>query len=482
MIYHEYEIDAKYLTPDGKSIVWRITGSGESVSASKNGKRYLIKRNNTVLYPDEEKLRMLFKDPEILRKAVESKTGPFKELRKKQREMMTLMEPLDYKRDHVAKEVEEFRDEQNHFVTVAPFVEGGIFRDSYDFTTLSQASYVQICYEMALTLAKLHGCKVIHSDIKLDNFVITKEGSKYIPYLIDFDMSFPSEKVPLDGAIGGSPGHIPPETLTYRESKAEADRVKIKPELDVFALACTMHYLWTYELPRGLEGEEVGNAVLNGKSFKINPKFDFKIGSRNNVLFSHLLKAMLDKDPAKRPSAALVAKILSDEAALSSIGSGTIEIPIPPKEEKKEEPTPVNPVGTPVCEPWPSDNIALVGMDELNAKGFSKLVRAAREGVYSLTRTGSFAMTYSAKQLLDMGLAKKKGGDAPSASASDDRLWEEDRKAGYFVKDETLAKMHITKLEKIEVGGERKYRLTYAEGKVQELNGKLCKLMGVFKK
>ena len=490
MLYHDkYEIDPKYLMADGVTIKWNVTGSGESAIGTAGGRKYFLKRNNTILFPDESKLRLIFPNEEMLRKAVEMKTKPFKELRDKQNAMMKLMKDIDFDRDHVAREIENFRDSENHFVTVTPIVPNGVSRDDFDYTSINKDAFLDLAKQMAKEVAVVHRAGVIHSDIKMDNYVYS---NKTVPYLIDFDISFPAAKVPSNGEIGGTEGHMSPEVLTYRSEKTDELAAKITPKIDIFSLAVTLHYLWAGELPPTNDGKSVGEALIDGNPYRLNSKFDFEIPG-NGVKFSDLLRKMMDMVPANRPSAETLCKILDGSCGLDAADSvsdvppePSRPVPPPPSTSTTtttttvRPPEPTRPVPPPppvvepeVCEPWPTDRIVLVDPATLRSKGYMKLRRGLREGGYLLTYASGLVMAHSKDSLIALGLASKSG-----EVMEDDRLWPEDIAAGYEIDEAVVRRMAIKEIRKSEGGN---YVLVYLT-RTQVVSSKLLALMGIMKK
>ena len=494
MLYQDkYEIEPKYMMPDGVTIKWNVTGSGESAIGVFGGKRYFLKRNNTILFPDKAKLAKIFANEEMLRAALEKKEKPFKELRDKQKEMMKLMASIDFDRDHVAREIDNFRDHENHFVTVTPVVENGVDRTDFDYTSINKDKFLDLARQMAKEIALIHKVGVIHSDIKMDNFVF---ANKTTPYLIDFDISFPAAKVPPEGGVGGTEGHMSPEVLSYRADPTPAMAANITPKIDVFSFAITLHYLWTRELPPTTDGKSVGEVLLEGKPFRLNSKFDFEIPGKG-VKFSDLLKAMLQMAPTARPTADLVCKVLNGECGLTAEEPvpvpETVPVPGPvPVPETVPVPGPIHtpvpetiptPISVPappvpeVCDPWPEDRIKLVTASELAAKGYLKIKRGIREGSYVLTYASGLVMAQSKNSLISLGLAQKSG-----EPLSDSRLWPEDVAAGYEIDEAVVRRMAIKEIKQTEgIDGSHNYTLVYV-ARSQVVSSKLFALMGIMKK
>ncbi|MCR5079588.1 MAG: serine/threonine-protein kinase [Bacilli bacterium] len=508
MDYNGYKIEPKYVKEDGVSIAWKVTGNGESAVGVKNGKKWLLKRNKTVLYPNKTTLEKVYKDPDALNRAFDNKATPFRALRKKQNTMMSLLSSLTYERDHIVKEEENFRDEQNHFVTAARFVEGALGSDALDYTSLSQKAFLGLAEEMANEVSKINAAGVIHSDLKLLNFVYTKSGSNIVPYLIDFDISFPASVVPGQEDIGGSPGYLAPEVIQYQNLDYDPRPETITPAIDVFCLAITFHDFWTGRVPTiEKDGNTlgVGDALLEGLPYSLDRKFDFQIGPNYKVKFSELMKQMLQLDYKSRPNMAKVLKVIRDEAGLGDevitpvapapeVAPTITPTPAPtPTPTPTPAPTPIHeprpaPAPTPapvvlsvcasICEPWPSDNISFVE-ENLVAKKVHKIERVS-EGKYRFVFTNRLTTIQTAPALIKQGLARPELPPVPEEVGS---LWPEHAAEGYRI---DMLKMNNRGFTEVimeeDSNGEKGYRFKGPSGATSFYKLALAKLMGLIRK
>ncbi|CAL9534924.1 Serine_threonine-protein kinase PknD [Nocardiopsis dassonvillei] len=142
----------------------------------------------------------------------------------------------------------------------------------------------------ARALAAVHAAGVVHRDLKPGNVILSPDG----PRILDFGIARAAEETALTrtGALVGTPGWISPEQ--YR-GEAATDRS------DVFAWACMVVFAATGRGPFGSGTTEgVVSAVLSAP-----PALDGVPAPLRPVL-----AAALDKDPARRPSAAEAAAAL----------------------------------------------------------------------------------------------------------------------------------------------------------------------------
>ncbi|MFL1381387.1 serine/threonine-protein kinase [Nocardiopsis protaetiae] len=169
----------------------------------------------------------------------------------------------------------------------------------------------------ARALAGIHATGVVHRDLKPGNVILSPDG----PRVLDFGIARAAEETALTrtGALVGTPGWISPEQ--YR-GEAATDRS------DVFAWACMVVFAATGRGPFGSGTEEgVISAVLSAP-----PALEGVPGPLRPVL-----AAALDKDPARRPSAAEAA------AALPAFEVGPWAAVLPPVDADPESWTRVAP-------------------------------------------------------------------------------------------------------------------------------------------
>ena len=108
MLYYLYTVDNKYVN-DADFITWDVTGCGEKIIGTKNGKRYFIKRNISVRRPQEGLAPALY----------ERQKRRADNLENKQKELNRRMKSLSVDTDNVIIEEENFWDNDcNKYVTV----------------------------------------------------------------------------------------------------------------------------------------------------------------------------------------------------------------------------------------------------------------------------------------------------------------------------------------------------------------------------
>ncbi|NOT37870.1 MAG: serine/threonine protein kinase [Saprospiraceae bacterium] len=177
------------------------------------------------------------------------------------------------------------------------------YQDKHQIYTEKELSIIM--RDVADGLAYLKDVGIIHKDIKPDNILLQKVGSKYVYKISDFGISdkfaVSSLKVTklLDTKTDGiAKAYAPPE---YFQKKIDAKKS------DVFSLAMSIYELATGDTPQG------ENGLAFGETLNILTKIPTMPEHLNySRRFSLLLNSCLSLNPKHRPSAKEIA-IWSDE-------------------------------------------------------------------------------------------------------------------------------------------------------------------------
>ncbi|MFD4632099.1 PQQ-binding-like beta-propeller repeat protein [Streptomyces sp. NPDC058284] len=171
------------------------------------------------------------------------------------------------------------------------------------FGVLPEAGLRALGAGLAEALPAIHDAGIVHRDLKPGNVLITEDG----PRVIDFGISsaVDATQVTRTGAVMGTPGFMAPEQIM---SSREAG-----PAADVFSLGCVLAYAATGQGPFG----SGGTAEILYRAVHEPPRL-----SGVPTALRPLISACLDKEPARRPSAASVLAALgaTDPAALLTEG------------------------------------------------------------------------------------------------------------------------------------------------------------------
>ncbi|WP_189129166.1 serine/threonine-protein kinase, partial [Nonomuraea cavernae] len=156
---------------------------------------------------------------------------------------------------------------------------------------LNLAQLVELAQGIATALAIIHAAGVVHRDLKPANILMGAEG----PVLIDFGIAqvLDATRLTMTGTFLGTPGYTAPEIFADEQVESPAD---------VHAWAATVAFAATGRPTFGRGTAEAQMyAVLNGQA-------DLK---GVPVALLPLVRAALNREPGKRPTAALLADRLA---------------------------------------------------------------------------------------------------------------------------------------------------------------------------
>lgn len=434
MMYNgTYEVKPEFL--DGRTILWKITGSGEYILATKDGKTYFVKRNIHIRYPTKGEPKAVYDKYKVAAEA----------LQKKQERLRMLMSGLDWTTDHVVVEEENFWDGEKMFTTVTPCIPDAL-PDTYDYSDIPLTAFIQLAKSAVTALDKLHNHGVIHGDLKGKNILVSFKGGEYVAYLIDFDSSYPSDTIPDWESIGGSEGYQSPEVVLYGSDEGAAPRETITAATDIFSLGVVFHKWWTGKFPGiDLERGSVGAAVYLDKAVTIDKKFDVRIGDNCGATLQSLINWMFAKNSTDRPTAKQVLDVLDDK------------LEIPEEFQKGHDDKPFD------VELWNAHKLIaeLLTVSELKDMGVKSLKRVnERSGSASLkylvVMNDGDERTMTISELCDAGYAKSKGAEVEAPW--DDHFIE-------FEPADVIAKKGYAKICKVQIAFRNRYLITTATGR-----------------
>lgn len=161
-----------------------------------------------------------------------------------------------------------------------------------EFGPLPAATVRALAARLADALAHIHAAGLVHRDLKPSNILLTVDG----PCVIDFGIARAVDTVTNGGLTGtgavvGSPGFMSPEQVRGE---------KLTPASDVFCLGAVLAYAATGVAPFG-SADSGAHATM----FRIAHDEPDLTGLPEEL--GPLVRACLDKDPARRPPAAVLA-------------------------------------------------------------------------------------------------------------------------------------------------------------------------------
>jgi serine/threonine-protein kinase len=162
--------------------------------------------------------------------------------------------------------------------------------------TMPARAVLELFRQAAEGLAAAHALGVVHRDIKPDNIMVTRSG---VAKLADFGLAKANDSsgLTMAGTIMGTPSYMAPEVCQGREPIAASD---------VYSLGCALFQSLAGDVPyRAASALEAIQCHITAPV----PKLAERAPALADL--DELLAPMLAKDPAKRPNAALLARVLA---------------------------------------------------------------------------------------------------------------------------------------------------------------------------
>lgn len=163
---------------------------------------------------------------------------------------------------------------------------------------LSPAEAGQLIAQVAAALEAAHGAGIVHRDVKPANILIADDGTAK---LADFGIARAAGDATLTqtGMVIGTPAYLAPEVARGGESS---------PSSDVWALGATLYLAMEGSAPFGQAGDNTLAVLARVLSESPAPP-------RSAGELAPLIVAMLDREPAHRPTAGQVRLALAGQPA-----------------------------------------------------------------------------------------------------------------------------------------------------------------------
>jgi len=491
---------------------WKNSQCGQTAKAKRGGKVYFLKKYQTPVNP--------VRNGALDERTFQANKVKFEKYVANRRRVNVTLRTIAGAGGNIIIPAEEFV-EDNHYMEASEFIEGGVPDKEIEGVLSSLSLDVKKLLLLTATgaLISVHGKGIVHSDLKLKNVLLAKNSSgNYVSKLIDFDSSYFLDDKPDE--VVGDINYYSPELGSYADIEDEEERREMASILteksDIFSLGLIFHYYLSGELPEAKSlTERLQKRKDKGKVIYcwtiLNNDCELKLSSKiTNLKYLSLITDMLEKDPAKRPSATQVLQRLKAPDA-----EGVIEEPWPDhnlivdknkiknsgypvfrkitvlgkkkyelisKEGRRSEMTPEELVSAGFARlareekfdsPWEEHNITL-NEAKLRLRGFVYSDKETQAGVkgYRIYRSDSTGMFFRVEQLIAMGYATKRS-EAPRVAhveAGFCEPWEEHRIA--FDTDMIKRKGYV-RAERTTISGVKGYNFFRSDGAKQFIKAEM---------
>lgn len=182
-------------------------------------------------------------------------------------------------------------DERDRPYYVMELAEGETLAARLEAGPLALSQCLDLGIRLGAAIGSLHAAGFLHRDIKSENVILTMDGRRMVPKLIDFGISKPLGADATDEPIGmcGTPRTMSPEQISQDA---------VDERTDIWAMGLLLHEMITGELPFP-HGPSVRDDLV---AILTEPPRPLPGGIPADV--RELVDACLRKDPEERPSSA----------------------------------------------------------------------------------------------------------------------------------------------------------------------------------
>ena len=232
--------------------------------------------------------------------------------------------------------INDFFREGSFYYVVTMKIDGFdlLISDISKYLTLSEK--VLLCKSITYSFYPLEYNKIIHGDIKPENFILKRINNHFVAKMVDLESAFMVDSPPPKGYVIGTEPYYSPELVDYNTESNNVGSDVLSSKSDIFSLGIIFYEIFAGEYPV--------KAGCNDYIFEI-------IKKHHNIIYpSHwpekltkLIKSMLQLDPKYRPDILSILRILKN---ISSDTMPTNDIHSP---YVKVSPTPDNNADVHIC-------------------------------------------------------------------------------------------------------------------------------------
>lgn len=183
---------------------------------------------------------------------------------------------------------------------------GDLYDKVHGSGPFKESKSAEIVGDILKALDHIHAKDMVHRDVKAENVLLSTQGRAV---LSDFGIASMVSDSKAMQVRCGSPGYVAPEILA-----GVAYNVKV----DIFGVGAILHFLMTCNLP--FTGRDVATILQKNARCEIKMEMNPRL-TRMSSNGKSILKELLMKDPALRPSAAQALQHSWLKSALEETGS-----------------------------------------------------------------------------------------------------------------------------------------------------------------
>lgn len=188
---------------------------------------------------------------------------------------------------HIARLLDVYESEQYIYLVMECMLGGELFDRLIEATRFSEHDAADAVWQMLLALHYLHGHKIVHRDLKLENWLFQTKESNHLR-LIDFGFSkMWDPNIKMKYAYG-TVGYVAPEVL----------RKSYTSQCDLWSLGVIAFVLLSGVMPFAGKGDVQTENILAGRYAMTPEKWD-----KHSKESKDFVKSLLKVNPTKRMTA-----------------------------------------------------------------------------------------------------------------------------------------------------------------------------------